>query len=175
MSCPTFSSPPGLHLQIPQKTDFYNVSAFSVEYVRLGRLHSVSPAGLSCKPTYIHYVFFYQKQDEYPLSVPFLHRGSETNPCGCVKINQLDADEDGLWGIIHPHTTFQSEILEIFQGTLRMIYSNVLLYLFIYLFKIKLSSLSDSVKSAPNASLLPSKFADEGICRSAFFKRFCSL
>lgn len=49
--------PPGLHFQIPQKTDFYNVSAFSVEYVRLGRLHSVSPAGLSCKPTYIHYVF----------------------------------------------------------------------------------------------------------------------
>lgn len=135
-----FFFPPGLHLQIPQKADFYNVSAFSVEYVRLGRLHSVSPAGLSCI-LHIYYIYilhifimvFYQKQDEYLLSVPFLHRGSETNPCGCVKINQLDADEDGLWGIIHPHTTFQSEILEIFQGTLRMIYSNVLLYLFIYL------------------------------------------
>lgn len=82
---------------------------------------------------HIFIMFFYQKQGEYLLSVPFLHRGSETNPCGCVKINQLNADEDGLWGIIHPHTTFQSEILEIFQGTLRMIYSNVLLYLFIYL------------------------------------------
>ncbi len=35
---------------------------------------------------------------------------SETNPSGCVQINQLGADEDGLWGIIRPRTTFQIEI-----------------------------------------------------------------
>lgn len=74
------------------------------------------------------------------ISAPWL----ETNPSGCVQINQLGADEDGLWGINRPHTTFQIEILEIFQGTLQMIHSNVLLTPF---FQIKLSSLHDSFKS----------------------------
>lgn len=54
--------------------------------------------------------------DEYlsrSISAPWL----ETNPSGCVKINQLGADEDGLLGIILPHTTFQIEILEISHFT----------------------------------------------------------
>lgn len=71
-----------------------------------------------------------------------LHGWRQIFLAACVQINQLGADEDGLWGIIRPHTTFQ---IEIFQGTLQMIHSKCPTYPF---FKIK--SLCNSFQSAPN-------------------------
>lgn len=168
-----FFFPPGLHLQIPQKTDFYNVSAFSVEYVRLGRLHSVSPAGLSCKPTYIHYGFLSEAgwvSSFCPISAPWFRDKSLW-----LRENQ-PARRRWRWALGNYPPTHNISIWD-FRDFSRHFTDDIFKRptLFIYLFKIKLSSLSDSVKSAPNASLLPSKSADEGICRSAFFKRFCSL
>ena len=89
-----------------------------------------------------------KQQNEYlflSISAPWL----ETNPSGCVQINQIGTDEDGLWGIIHPHATFQIEILEIFQGTLQMIQSNVPLTLSSFFFLQKFQILAIHLKQHP--------------------------
>lgn len=119
------------------KHDIHNVKLFLI--VHEGRLHSFSPAGSVIHGTGLCFDLIRpcvshqnEPENEYlfrSISAPRL----ETNPSGCVQIDQLGADEDGLWGIIRPHTTFQTEILEIFQGTLQMIHSNVLLTIFFFL------------------------------------------